>query len=42
MIKTKRILSMTVLALAGTAFAQTRTYKAPRTPDGVPDLQGVQ
>ncbi len=41
MTKTKWILSMTVLALAVPAMAQTKAYKAPRTPDGVPDLQGV-
>lgn len=37
--KTKLMVAM--LAMAAMAFAQTKTFKAPRTPDGVPDLQGV-
>ena len=37
--KTKLILAM--VAMAALASAQTKAYKAPRTPDGVPDIQGV-
>jgi hypothetical protein len=37
----KWIVSAMALALAVPAFAQTKAFKAPRTPDGVPDLQGV-
>lgn len=30
-----------LLVLIPTAFAQSKSYRAPRTPDGKPDLQGI-
>jgi len=34
-------LSTVICALALAAFAQEKSYRAPRTPDGKPDLQGI-
>ena len=34
-------LCLTVIALAAPLLAQKTAYKAPRTPDGAPDLQGI-
>ena len=39
MISTRTLISFFILALA--AIGQPKTYRAPRTPDGKPDLQGI-
>jgi len=37
----KRFLTASLFAIVAGALVSAQTYKAPRTPDGQPDLQGV-